>query len=96
MSDVWNFDLNEFRWHVVTPGGAPINPRSHHSAVATTFGTMVVFGGIDGDTVITNDFGLYNLANTVLHSANDGAVLVWRRQERRKVKREKKKKGLRT
>lgn len=76
VNDVWNFDLNLFLWHTVITGGLAINPRSLHSAVATTFGTMVVVGGIDGDGVITNDFGLYNLANTVLHSANDGIVLV--------------------
>jgi hypothetical protein len=76
VNDVWAFDLNEFRWRVVSPGGNSINPRSLHTAVATTFGTMIVFGGIDGDGTITNDFGLYNLANTVLRSANDGAVLV--------------------
>lgn len=76
VNDVWNFDLNSFQWSHVEVGGYPINPRAYHSAVATTFGTMVVFGGIDGDGMTTNDFGLYNLANTVLHSANDGAVLV--------------------
>jgi len=74
--DIWNFDLNTWKWHVVVPGGVGINPRSLHSACATSFGTMIIFGGIDGDSVITNDFGLYNLANTVLRSANDGAVLV--------------------
>jgi hypothetical protein len=41
-------------------GGAGINPRALHSAVATTFGTMIVFGGIDGDGVITQDFGVYH------------------------------------
>jgi hypothetical protein len=76
VSDVWNFDLNLWIWHIVTPGGVGINPRAQHSAVATTFGTMIIFGGIDGDGSVTNDFGLYNLANTVLKSANDGITLV--------------------
>lgn len=76
VNDVWTFDLTTFKWEVVLPGGAPVNPRAFHTGVATTFGSMIIFGGIDVDGVTTNDFGLYNLANTVLRSADDGAVLV--------------------
>lgn len=76
VSDVWNFDLTTWQWEVVLPGGAPINPRGFHTATSTTFGSMIVFGGIDGDGMTTNDFGLYNVASTVLRSANDGVVLV--------------------
>jgi len=76
VNDVWSLDLNLYIWYVITPGGAPIDARAYHSAVATPFGTMVSFGGINSDGNIDNTFGLYNMASTVLRSAYDGAVLV--------------------
>ncbi len=58
------------------PGGLAIDVSAKHSAIATPFGSMIVFGGLNSDNIISNTFGLYNLASTVLRSANDGAVMV--------------------
>jgi len=76
LNDVWNFDLFTYTWQSVDPSGVAMNARYAHSAVATPFGTMILFGGILSDGTESNDFGKYNLVNAVLRNANDGAVLV--------------------
>ena len=78
LAEVWNLDLYTYTWQLADPTGVPMNPRYAHTAVSTPFGTMVVFGGIVSDGTESNEFAKYNLANTVLRNANDGAVLVWK------------------
>jgi len=75
-NDIWDLDLYQYKWSSISPGGLPLDPRAYHASIATAFGSMVVFGGQGADGSINNDFGLYNLASTVLRSADDGMVLV--------------------
>lgn len=76
VNDVWAFDMNLFKWYSITPGGLAIDARAYHTAVATPFGTMIIFAGVNSGGSLDNVFGLYNLASTVIRSAYDGAVLV--------------------
>jgi len=76
LDEVWNLDLFTYTWQPITPSGVGMDARYAHTAVATPFGTMALFGGILSDGTESSDFGKYNLVNAVLRNANDGAVLV--------------------
>lgn len=76
LSDVWDFDLSLYTWSSISPTGNPIAGVAYHSAIATPFGSMIIFGGETSASTITNTFGVYNLVSTVIRSADDGAVLV--------------------
>jgi len=75
--DTYELDMSSYTWTQITAGGTSPGARYFHTAIASNFGSMLVFGGNSyADNDDSNDFGIYNLVNTTLRNANDGAVLV--------------------
>ena len=48
-NDVWQFNLNDWTWHQITPTGEPPTARFGHSAIYDPVDQrMIMFGGFDG------------------------------------------------
>ncbi|EGC30007.1 hypothetical protein DICPUDRAFT_42073, partial [Dictyostelium purpureum] len=75
-TSIYKFDLSTTEWDFISSAsGLGPEARSGHTAVATLFNTMLVFGGQDGKVFYNNLFK-YNVINSVLRSTSDGTTLV--------------------